>query len=140
MADVYTVMMDRLRQEAQGLEQCPKATQDINLNMRHRQDAINQAKYGPANPQLDESGGNKEFWDSYANKFRDSVENVMTMRCGNCTFFNRTPPMLRCIKKGLGPQGDPETAIEGGELGYCPAWDFKCASMRTCFSWASKQE
>lgn len=140
MATPYTVMMNQLRQEAQGLEQCPKATQDIKLNMRHRQDAINQANYGPANPQLDESGGNKAFWDAYSSKFRDTLENVMTMRCGNCTFFNRTPAMLACIEKGLGPQGDPETAIEGGELGYCQAWDFKCASMRTCFSWASKQE
>ena len=35
---------------------------------------------------------------------------------------------------------DPEAAIEGGDLGYCDAFDFKCASMRVCFSWAGRQE
>ena len=64
----------------------------------------------------------------------------MTMRCGGCTFFDRSPEMLECIELGLGEESDHEQAVEGGELGYCNAFDFKCASMRVCLSWAGKQD
>ena len=110
----YSVRVDAMRREAQDLEQCPPATQD-------------------------ESGDNDEFWQAFADKFNTSTENAMTMRCENCTFFIRTRELLTCIEAGLGEEGDPETAIEGGELGYCQAWDFKCASQRTCYSWAGKK-
>ena len=136
----YNIRIDAMRREAQELEQCPPATQDIGLNMANRQRAIDEASYGPANPQLDESGANDEFWQAFADKFNTSMENAMTMRCGNCTFFIRTRELLTCIEAGLGEEGDPETAIEGGELGYCQAWDFKCASQRTCYSWAGKKQ
>ena len=130
------VLIDQM---ADRREQCPRSTQDINLNMENRQRCIDEAMYGPANPQLDGSGRNRRFWMRYAEKFNDTIENVMSMRCGGCTFFIQTPQLLACIEKGLGPEGDPEEAIDGGELGYCQAWDFKCASRRTCFSWAGKK-
>jgi hypothetical protein len=108
--------------------------------MENRQKAIDEANYGPANPALDETGENQEFWQTYADKFNDSVENVMSMRCEGCTFFDQSPQMTECIELGLGDEADPEQAVEGGNLGYCNAFDFKCASMRVCFSWAGRQE
>ena len=136
----YDDMMDGMRRNAQTQETCPPATGNIQLNMENRQKAIKEANYGPANPALDDTCGNQEFWETYATLFQDSVENVMTMRCGGCTFFDRSPEMLECIELGLGEESDPEQAVEGGELGYCNAFDFKCASMRVCLSWAGKQD
>tara|TARA_R110000822_G_scaffold25762_10_gene77901 strand:+ start:1487 stop:1912 length:426 start_codon:yes stop_codon:yes gene_type:complete len=136
----YDDMMDTMRRGAQTQEACPPATGNIQLNMENRQKPIDEANYGPANPALDETGENQEFWQTYADKFNDSVENVMTMRCGGCTFFDQSPEILECIELGLGDEADPEAAIEGGDLGYCDAFDFKCASMRVCFSWAGRQE
>ena len=117
---------------------CPEATQNLELNLENRQKAIDTKMYGPANPQLDMQGGNDRFWQQYAQKFNDSVENVMKMRCGNCSFFDRSPDILDCIEKGIGDQADPEMAVEAGELGYCQALDFKCASMRVCIVWAGR--
>tara|TARA_A100001515_G_scaffold130949_1_gene118433 strand:- start:286 stop:702 length:417 start_codon:yes stop_codon:yes gene_type:complete len=118
---------------------CPRATMNIDLNIDNRQRALDEFMYGPANPAQDDVGGNADFWQAYADKFNDSVENVMTMRCENCTFFDRSPEMLECIAMGIGEDGDPEQSIEGGELGYCQALDFKCASQRVCFAWAGRK-
>jgi len=117
---------------------CPRATKDLELNLENRQKAIDTKMYGPANPQLDETGGNQAFWQQYADMFNDTIENVMQMRCGNCSFFDRSPQILQCIAEGIGDEGDPELAVEAGELGYCQALDFKCASMRVCIVWAGR--
>jgi hypothetical protein len=138
MARTSHEIIDRAKRDARETDRCPRVTQDIVLNMKHRQKAIDEAKYGPVNPQLDDVGENLPFWEIYAQKFNDTVDNVMSMRCEGCTFFIQTPQMLQCIETGLGGEGDPERAIEGGELGYCQAWNFKCASMRVCFSWAGR--
>jgi hypothetical protein len=117
---------------------CPEATNNLELNLENRQKAIDTKMYGPANPQLDAQGSNDRFWEQYAEKFNDSFENVIKMRCGNCSFFDRSPDTLDCIEKGIGDQSDPEMAVEAGELGYCQALDFKCASMRVCVVWAGR--
>ena len=132
----YKQTKNQLLNEAATADSCPLATQDLGENTRNRQRCIDEAAYGPANPALDDSGQNDEFWQKYADKWNDTVENVKTMRCGGCTYFDRSPEMLQCIEMGIGAEGDPETAVEGGELGYCKGWDFKCASMRVCFTWA----
>jgi hypothetical protein len=136
----YDEMMGALRQDAQKADACPEATQDLELNLENRQNALDTKMYGPANPALDEEGGNEEFWQKYAEKFNDTIENVMTMRCANCTFFDRSEKVLDCIAMGIGDEPDPETAIMGGELGYCQALDFKCASQRVCIVWAGRQQ
>lgn len=130
-------LMRHMRETGQP-DACPRATQDLELNLENRQNAIDTKMYGPANPQLDETGGNRQFWQQYADLFNDTIENVMQMRCGNCSFFDRSPQMLDCIEKGIGNQGDPEMAVEAGELGYCQALDFKCASARVCKVWAGR--
>ena len=134
----YDDMMDTMRRGAQTQETCPPATGNIPLNMENRQKAIDEANYGPTNPALDETGENQEFWETFATLFNDTVENVMTLRCDGCTFFDRSPEMLECIEQGLGDQGDPEASVEAGELGYCQALDLKCASMRVCVVWAGR--
>jgi hypothetical protein len=46
--------------------------------------------------------------------------------------------MLDCIEEGIGlGNQEAEGSIKAGELGYCSALDFKCASERTCNAWAS---
>jgi hypothetical protein len=45
--------------------------------------------------------------------------------------------MLECIENGIGLGEEAEGSIAAGELGYCNALDFKCASERTCNAWAA---
>jgi hypothetical protein len=48
--------------------------------------------------------------------------------------------MKNCISQGLTGenQSDEFDAIDAaGELGYCEAFDFKCASARTCRAWVA---
>lgn len=109
---------------------CPIATQDISVNLKNRQDAIDKAHYGPLNPNLP----NEEYWKAKADMFEDTVENAKKSRCGNCAFFVQTKQMLDCISKGINDVNAWDT-IDAGELGYCEAFDFKCASKRTCDAW-----
>jgi len=113
-------------------DSCPLPTQDIQLNLENRQNAIDNVGYGPLNP--DEP--NDEFWADKAKRWDTTVQEAKTALCGNCVFFVRTPRMLDCIAEGLGNEPDAEAIIDGGELGYCEALDFKCASKRTCNAWA----
>jgi hypothetical protein len=136
----YDEMMGEMKRDAEMSESCPVATQDLEVNLQNRQDALDTKMYGPANPALDAEGGNQEFWQKLADKFNDTVENVMTMRCGNCSFFDTSDTMKQCIEMGIGDEGDPEQAIDAGELGYCSALDFKCASQRVCVVWAGRAE
>ena len=134
----YQEMMEELKQGARKADACPAATQDVELNLENRQDALDTKEYGPANPGLYDGGGNEEFWQRYADRFNDTVENVMSMRCDNCSLFDTSESMKECIETGIGPDGDPEQAVEAGELGYCSALDFKCASQRVCIIWAGR--
>jgi hypothetical protein len=112
-------------------EVCPPATQDIKLNIENRQTAIDQANYGPLNP----NEPNEEYWQAKADQFKGSIEEAKKALCGNCSFFYRTPEILKCIAEGLGQEVDPYEAIEAGDIGYCEAFDFKCAASRTCSAW-----
>jgi hypothetical protein len=112
-------------------EECPPATQDIKLNIENRQTAIDQANYGPLNP----NEPNEEYWQAKADQFKGSIEEAKKALCGNCSFFYRTPEILKCIAEGLGEEVDPYEAIDAGDIGYCEAFDFKCAASRTCSAW-----
>jgi hypothetical protein len=114
---------------------CPPATQDILLNLENRQHAITFAGYGPLNP----ARPNEEFWNKKADRWSTDVAEAKSSRCGNCAVFIRTPKMLDCIETGLGNEqgNDAWGAIDAGELGYCEAFDFKCASSRTCDAWVA---
>lgn len=113
------------------LQECPPATQDIELNLKNRQTAIDQANYGPLNP----NEPNEEYWQRKADQFGGDVEAAKKARCGNCAFFDVRQQTLACIAEGIGQEDDPELVIEAGQLGYCEAFDFKCAAKRTCDAW-----
>jgi hypothetical protein len=112
-------------------EVCPPATQNVALNLYNRSIAIKQANYGPLNP----NEPNEEYWEAKAGEFGGSVEEAKTALCGNCAFFDVRKQTLDCIAEGIGYEDDPEKVIEAGELGYCEAFDFKCAAKRTCSAW-----
>lgn len=118
-------------------DKCPPATQDIVLNIKNRQNAIDNVGYGPLNP----AEPNDEFWQDKADRWKiDPVEAKKSI-CGNCVFFDRRPKTLDCIEAGIAEGGSGEQSawdsIDQAELGYCTALDFKCAASRTCNAWAA---
>ena len=113
-------------------EDCPPATLDIPLNIENRQKCIDQANYGPLDPNLP----NEDYWKKKANQFNTTPDEAKKALCGNCSFFIQTKEILDCIAQGLGDVGnDPYDSIQAGDLGYCEAYDFKCAASRTCDAW-----
>lgn len=117
--------------------ECPPATQDIQLNLTNRQNAIDNVGYGPLNP----AQPNDVFWQDKADRWKTTVREAKSAVCGNCIFFDRRPQTLDCIETGIadGGSGDQSAwdAIDQAELGYCTALDFKCAASRTCNAWAA---
>lgn len=115
---------------------CPKATKDIAVNLRNRKKAIDTAMYGPLNP--DEQ--NDSYWKKIAEEWDVDVTSAKKQRCGNCALFIISPQMKSCISQGVtgGERNDEWNAIDAaGQLGYCEAFDFKCASKRTCRAWVT---
>ena len=112
---------------------CPIATSDIAVNLKNRQHAIDTAGYGPLNP----TKPNNEFWDAKAERWNVTADDARDQKCGNCAAFVKTKRMLDCIDKGLGNESGNSAwdVINAGDLGYCEAFDFKCASSRTCDAW-----
>ena len=116
---------------------CPPATQDIELNLANRQECIDVAHYGPLNP----NEPNDPYWAAKAEMFNTTVEEAKTALCGNCAFFKTDQATLDCIASGIGTEdGDPFDVIDAGQLGYCEAFDFKCAAARTCDAWVAISE
>ena len=110
---------------------CPEATQSVVVNLKNRQKAIRDAKYGPLNP----NEPSTEYWKDIANVWDVSLPEAKKQRCGNCAAFVKTPEMLSCINTGIGNDKDSWSVIAAGDLGYCEFFDFKCASKRTCKAW-----
>jgi hypothetical protein len=104
------------------------------LNLANRQTAIDTANYGPLNP----AQPNQVFWMRLADKWSVSESEARQSTCGNCAAFNVTAAVKGCIQQGLalgGSTGDEWDTIAAGQLGYCEAFDFKCAADRTCDAW-----
>jgi hypothetical protein len=116
-------------------EGCPPATQDIGTNLDNRKNAIDTAMYGPLNP----AEPNDEYWQAIADEWSVDKDTAKKQLCGNCAVFIQTPKMLDCIASGLGNEegNDAWGSIEAGDLGYCEAFDFKCAASRTCRAWVA---
>ena len=137
MATNYNEIGERMRRveepEAEA-EACPRATQDVTLNLRNRGRAIDKADYGPMDPNEPNDG----YWTKLARIWDVPPDEARTMRCGNCGAFNQTERMLGCIEQGLEGEGrerDAMDVVEAGDLGFCEVFDFKCASARTCSAW-----
>ena len=114
----------------QKLAECPPATQDVKINLENRQECIDVANYGPLNP----NEPNEDYWKKKSDMFKGDVETAKKALCGNCAFFVQTKAMLDCIAGGINDTNEWDT-IEAGDLGYCEAFDFKCAANRTCDAW-----
>jgi hypothetical protein len=112
------------------LATCPTATKDIKANLEGRQNAIDTANYGPLNT----NEPNEDYWKAKADMFEGDVAEAKKALCGNCAFFIQTPEILNCIAEGINDTNEWDT-IEAGDLGYCEAFDFKCAASRTCDAW-----
>mgnify|MGYP001185302757 CR=1 FL=1 len=104
---------------------CPKATQDLKLNTKNRDAAIqaDHIQYGPLN--VDEPG---DYWDGIAEFWNTSESAAKKSLCGNCVAFDISPKMKDCMPG--------ETSDNDGELGYCWMHHFKCHSARSCRTWA----
>lgn len=121
---------------AEGLDnECPPATQDITLNLKNRQKAIDEYGYGPLNPDLP----NTKFWMKKVDAWNlDSPEEAKQSRCDNCAAFDQRADTLACIAQGIdSDQGEDDPTIEAGDLGYCRFLKFKCAAKRTCDAWVT---
>jgi hypothetical protein len=113
-------------------ENCPRATQDIGVNIKNRQKAIETADYGPLNPKE----ANDAFWKKKGDRWDVSPEEAKKQKCGNCILFVRSPRILKCIEGALGNEsGSTWDIVDAGQIGYCEAFDFKCHSERTCDAW-----
>lgn len=118
-------------------DECPPATQDVLVNLRNRRKAIRGAGYGPLNPAEE----NADFWADKAEMWSVTANDAKKSLCGNCAVFVVTTKMKNCIANGLEQGGsgaeDAWDSIDAAELGYCEAFDFKCAASRTCDAWVA---
>ena len=109
---------------------CPPATQDLELNTKSRNAAIQaeHIQYGPMNL------SDEEYWVRAAKHWNTEPEVAKKSKCGNCVAFDISPRMKECMTAGPVSQ-DIEDAE--GNLGYCWMHHFKCHSARTCYTWAA---
>jgi hypothetical protein len=114
---------------------CPIATQDVSVNLRNRQVAIDKANYGPMVP----SEANTKFWQQKADIFGVSPAEAKLARCRNCAAFIQTKDMINCIISGLDSEPIEHAAdtVKAANLGFCNIFDFKCAGDRTCDAWVT---
>jgi len=104
-------LLDLLKEE--DAPKCPVATQNIEVNLKHRQIAIERYGYGPLNP----NNPNIKFWREKAMMWKlSSIDEAKEARCNNCAAFNITTRILSCIQAGLAageqevtPEVTPET-------------------------------
>jgi hypothetical protein len=103
---------------------CPKPTQDLELNTKNRNKAIEveHIQYGPLNL------ADEEYWVRAAAHWKTEPEVAKESKCSNCVAFDLSPRMKECM---------PGSVQEDGELGYCWMHHFKCHSARTCYTWAA---
>jgi hypothetical protein len=104
---------------------CPPATQDLELNTKNRDTAIQaeHIQYGPLNVSEPEN-----YWQNIAAHWNTSEKAARKSLCGNCVAFDISPRMKDCMPG--------ETSDQDGQLGYCWMHHFKCHSARSCYTWA----
>lgn len=112
---------------------CPLATHDISINIKNRQNAIDNFHYGPANP--DKPGS---YWKDAAKVFGVDEKTAKTMQCANCAAFDVSDTMRKCIANGIKGDEvgiDAAASINLSDMGYCNFLHFKCAGSRSCSAW-----
>jgi hypothetical protein len=114
---------------------CPIATQDVDINLKNRQNAIDGYMYGPANP--DKPGNH---WKNAAKQWKIDEKTAKTMTCNVCAAFDVSDKMWSCIESGIQgdePNADAMATIHKADIGYCNFLHFKCAGTRNCTAWVS---
>lgn len=103
---------------------CPLPTQNLELNTKNRNSAIeaDYIQYGPLN--LNDEG----YWERAADHWNTTIDVAKESKCKNCVAFDISPRMLECM---------PGNVDKDGYLGYCWMHHFKCHSERTCNTWAT---
>ena len=112
---------------------CPAATQDLHLNLKNRQHAIDEYFYGPANPE--EPG---TYWKDAADRWSIDEKTAKTMKCENCAAFDVSDRIRKCISVGMAGKEkgvNTDETISLSDLGYCNILHFKCAGTRSCTAW-----
>ena len=123
---------DSIMAREENKQACPIATQDVAVNLKNRQTAIEVADYGPLNP----AEPNDEYWAHLSTYFDVTPDEARKSVCGNCAAFDQTSHIEECIAAGIGGDTeDPYDVIDAGDLGYCRIFKFKCAAARTCSAW-----
>lgn len=116
---------------------CPEPTQDLELNTKNRNSAIeaDYIQYGPLNP------SDEEYWERAAEHWKTTPDVARDSRCYNCVAFDISPRMQECMPGEIMAQEEIEEAIKNDDewetLGYCWMHKFKCHSARTCYTWAA---
>ena len=85
---------------------CPPATQDLELNTKNRDAAIesDHIQYGPMNLE-DES-----YWDRLADHWKTTPEVAKESNCSNCAAFDISPRMKECMPGSIQEDGQLGTA------------------------------
>ena len=96
---------------------CPDATQDLELNTKNRDAAIqaDHIQYGPLNLSDD------KYYERAAEHWNTEPDVAKESKCSNCIAFDVSPRMLKCLP---GPVSEP-VEDEEGKLGYCWLHHFK---------------
>ena len=129
---VYANFIEEMKEKTKAMrnpEDCPPATQSLELNTKNRNKAIqaDYIRYGPLNL------SDLKYYEDAAAHWKTTVETAKKSKCSNCVAFDISPRMLDCMP---GPVSEP-IEDEDGYLGYCWMHHFKCHSARTCFTWAA---
>jgi hypothetical protein len=114
---------------------CPIATYDIDVNLKNRQQAIDEYYYGPANPDVPE-----DYWKKAAKRWNIAEKTAKTMTCSNCAAFDVSDKMWKCIEDGIkagNKEVDGLATIHKSDLGYCNFLHFKCAGTRSRTAWVT---
>lgn len=119
---------------------CPIATQDVSVNLKHRQIAIERYGYGPYNP----NNPSIKFWKDKMEAWKlDTIDEAKSAKCNNCAAFNITSRILKCIEVGLAkgeetvdvqvaegddpsiaqPEVQPEKSPQQNQTPSLEAWD-----------------
>jgi guanylate kinase/GNAT superfamily N-acetyltransferase len=121
--------VNRRKPKRKNPNNCPPATQNLELNTKNRNNAIQAPyiRYGPLNL------SDKQYYIDAAEHWKTTPDVAKRSKCSNCIAFDISPRMLDCMP---GPVSAP-IEDEEGYLGYCWMHHFKCHSARTCYTWAA---
>jgi hypothetical protein len=120
--------------EAVANNSCAIATQEPQINLANKANAIQSFMYMSVNP----FGENvEEYYEAIAQSLSMSVEDAAAASCANCAYNNQSEEMYQCISIGMGGAEafNPIESIQKGGLGYCQKLHFITAGNKLCSNW-----